>query len=85
MVVKRKRHRRYTGVLQYFHNFEHDPTGRNHCKSDGQHPYRIEHVNGKHQISGKMAIGHGRGGKPQKFKFTKRLGSGWDMTSGVKI
>ena len=82
---KRKRPRRYTGVLQFFHNFEHDPRGRTHCESHGQFPYSIEHVNGKHRISSREAIGHGRGGKPQKFRFTKRLGSGWDMTSGLKV
>ena len=81
----RKRPRKYTGTLQYFHNFEHDPKGRTHCKSSGKYPYRIEHMNGRHVISGRTAIGHGRAGKPQKFMFTKRLGSGWDMTSGIKV
>jgi len=77
--------RKYTGIFQYFHNFEHDPTGRNHCHSDGNYPYRIEHENGKHIISSRIACGHGRGCRPQWFKFTKRLGKGYDMSSGVKI
>ncbi|KKK76481.1 hypothetical protein LCGC14_2863210 [marine sediment metagenome] len=85
MKATKKRPRRYTGVLQYFHNFEHDPTGRNHCKSNGNFPYTIEHVDGKHKISARVAIGHGKGGKSQKFKFTRRLGNGWDMASGEKI
>lgn len=73
------------GVLQYFHNYEHDPQGRTHCKSNGNHPYTIEHLNGKHIISKSIAIGHGRGGKPQAFRFTERLGGGYDMSSGVKV
>jgi len=85
ITVKRKRPRKYTDVLQHFHNHEHDPQGRNHCKSNGQYTYVIQHVNGKHKISAKVAIGHGRGGKPQMFLFTKRLGDGYDMASGAKI
>lgn len=85
MQSNKKRPRKYTGVMQYFHNFEHDPTGRNHCKSSGNYPYTIEHFKGKHKISNNVAIGHGRGGKPQKFLFTKKLGNGYDMSSGIKI
>ena len=77
--------RKYTGVLQYFHNFEHDPTGRNHCHSSGNYPYTIRHSNGKHIISNSIAQGHGRGCKPQWFKFTKRLDGGYDMASGRKV
>lgn len=77
--------RKYTGVLQYFHNFEHDPLGRNHCDSEGKYPYSIEHVNGKHKISRAYAKGHGRGCKPQWFHFTEKLGAGYNMASGVKI
>lgn len=77
--------RKYTGVLQYFHNFEHDPTGRNHCQSSGNYPYTIRHSNGKHIISNSIARGHGRGRKPQWFKFTRRLDNGYDMSSGIKI
>ncbi|KKN16507.1 hypothetical protein LCGC14_0975180 [marine sediment metagenome] len=80
----RRRPRKYTGVLQYFHNFEHDPKGRNHCHSDGNHPYSIWHENGKHIISARIACGHGRGGKPQWFRFTRREGKGWDMASGMR-
>ena len=77
--------RTYNKPTDFFHNFEHDPKGRNHCKSNGKHPYTIRHKNGKHIISGKIAIGHGRGNKPQKFVFTRRLGSGWDLASGKPI
>ena len=80
----RKRPRRYTGTLQFFHNYEHDPAGRTHCQSNGKHPYRITHLNGKHIISSQIAVGHGRGRKPQAFRFTKRLGKGYDMMSGVR-
>ena len=81
---KRKRSRQYTGILQYFHNFEHSPQGLNHCKSNGQFPYTIKHHNGKHIISSRLAKGHGRGGKPRMFRFTKREAGGYNMTSGVK-
>ena len=77
--------RKYTGVSQFFHNFEHDPKGLNHCHSAGNHPYTIHHENGKHIISARIACGHGKGCKPQWFKFTRRLGNGWDMASGVRI
>jgi len=59
--------------------------GRNHCRSNGNFPYTIRHHNGKHIITAKIARGHGRGCKPQWFKFTRRLGGGYDMASGVKI
>ena len=77
--------RKYTGVLQFFHNFEHDPEGLNHCHSDGDHPYTIKHENGKHIISHSIVRGHGRARKPQWFEFTVRLGDGYDMASGNKI
>lgn len=83
--IRRKRPRKYTGVLQYFHNFEHDPQGRTHCSSSGEYPYTIKHSNGKHIISAQMARGHGRGGKPQLFRFTRRLGNGYDLASGEKV
>jgi len=85
MIKKRKSPRNYNRVEPYFHNFEHSPEGLNHCHSDGKNPYRIKHHNRKHVISGNIATGHGRGNKPQKFRFTKRLGDGWDLSSGVKI
>ena len=85
ITVTRKRPRRYTGVVQLFHNAEHDPRCLNHCKSDGQLPYRIEHVNGKHKITAKVAVGHGQAGKPQTFCFTSRVGNGWNLSSGKRI
>ena len=33
----------------------------------------------------KGARGHGKGGKPQWFKFLSRLGGGYDLASGVKV
>ncbi len=85
MKTQGKRPRKYTGVMQFFHNFEHDPSGLNHCHSDGQFPYTIEHKDGKHVISHSTARGHGRGGKPQWFKFTVRCEGGFDMASAVRI
>lgn len=84
--VNRRRTRKYQdSVAQFFHNFEHDPKGLNHCHSDGQYPYRVSHYNGKHVITGKIACGHGRGRSPQWFMFTQRLGGGFDLASGKKI
>ena len=84
-IKPRKKPRKYTGPLQHFHNFEHDPKGRTHCESNGNHPYTIEHANGKHVISRSVAIGHGRGGKPQMFRFPVHLHRGYDLSKGVKI
>ncbi len=84
-ISPKKQPRKYTGVLQFFHNFEHDPKGLNHCLSDGNYPYTIEHKDGKHIISSSIARGHGRGGEPQFFRFAKRVTGGYDMASGVKI
>ncbi len=82
---QRKRTRKYTGVLQYFHNFEHSNEGRNHCKGPASNPYTIRHSNGKHIISLSVAVGHGKGKKRQWFKFARKLEEGYDMASGVKI
>lgn len=85
MKTERKQPRKYTGVMQYFHNFEHDPEGRNHCHSEGNYPYTIEHKDGKHIISARIVEGHGRACKPQWFKFTERCNGGYDMISAVRI
>ena len=85
MKTQSKGQRKYTGVMQYFHNFEHDPEGLNHCHSSGDYPYTIKHENGKHIISHSVVRGHGRGCKPQWFEFTVRLGDGYDMTSARRI
>lgn len=80
-----KKMRKYTGPMQFFHNFEHDPKGRTHCKGPPSNPYIIAHEKGKHKITLRYARGHGRGAKPQWFKFTKRLGNGYDLASGVPV
>lgn len=77
--------RTYKTVAEYFHNFEHSAAGLNHCHSDGNNPYKIYHYKGKHVITNKQATGHGRGNKPQKFKFTRKLDRGYDLSSGIKI
>lgn len=77
--------RTYRNPSQFFHNYEHDPEGRTHCKSSGKYPYSISHYNGRHVISAKVARGHGKGGREQWFEFTERLGNGYDLSSGVKI
>jgi len=77
--------REYTGPLQYFHNYEHDPEGRTHCIGAASNPYVIIHEDGKHVINVKYARGHGKGNKPQWFEFTKKVEKGWDLASGEKI
>lgn len=77
--------RKYTGTLQYFHNYEHDPEGRKHCHGPASNPYVIEHVNRKHKINLPIAVGHGKRCKRQWFKFSKKLDNGWDLASGVPI
>ena len=77
--------RKYTGTLQYFHNYEHDPEGRKHCKGAVSNPYRVKHSEGKHIVNLPYAKGHGKHRKTQWFKFNKRSSGGWDMTSGVKV
>ena len=72
-------------VRHFFHNYEHDSEGRRHCTGPVSNPYKIEHVGGKHKITHKYAKGHGKSRKPQWFKFTKRLGNGWDLSSGVPV
>jgi len=77
--------RTYSSPLQYFHNYEHDPEGRTHCKGPASHPYRIAHEDRKHRITHQYAKGHGKGGKTQWFRFPKRLGTGYDLSSGIKV
>ena len=81
----KKSKRTYKGPSQFFHNYEHDPEGRKHCTGPASHPYRIVHEDRKHRITHKFAKGHGKGGKTQWFKFTKRLGIGYDLASGIKV
>jgi len=77
--------REYTGPTQYFHNYEHDPEGRTHCRGPEGNPYRIVHFKGKHIINTEYAKGHGKGNDPQWFKFTKRFGLGWDLSSAENV
>jgi len=77
--------RQYTGVTQYFHNYEHDPEGLTHCRGPATNPYRIVHYNGGHIINVEYAKGHGKRNIPQWFRFTRKSGAGWDLTSGVEI
>ena len=77
--------RKYSGPLQFFHNYEHDREGRKHCTGPASNPYRIKHANGRHEISHRFAKGHGKKRKTQWWEFNKRLGTGWDMASGKKV
>ena len=77
--------RNYDKVEDYFHNYEHSDAGLTHCHSEGKHSYTIEHYHGKHKISAQIAVGHGKGNKPVKFRFTKKLGDGWELSSGVPV
>ena len=36
-------------------------------------------------ITHRFAKGHGKGGKPQWFKFSRKLDKGYDLASGVKV
>ena len=81
----RRRRRRYTGVMQYFHNYEHDPLGRTHCTGPASNPYRIAHINGLHKVSHRFAVGHGIGCKRQWFEFPRKLGDGYNMASGQRV
>lgn len=77
--------RKYTGVLQYFHNYEHNSDGRRHCTGPQSNPYRIAHLNKKHIITHKYAVGHGKKCKRQWFRFPRRLAFGYDMSHYVKV
>jgi hypothetical protein len=77
--------RKYTGVLQYFHNYEHDPEGRTHCMGPLSNPYIIVHYQGKHVINTQFAVGHDRKRERTWFQFLDRLGPGWDLASGLEI
>ena len=77
--------RQYTGPTQFFHNFEHDPLGRTHCKGPPSNPYSVRHVGGKNVINRRLARGHGRGNKAQWFEFKKKLGNKYLLSSGVPI
>ena len=77
--------RKYTGVTQFFHNYENDPEGRTHCLGLPSNPYVIDHYKGAHLISTQYAKGHGLQNKPQWFKFTARLGRGFDMASAIEV
>ena len=76
--------RKYTGPLQYFHNYEHDEEGRTHCLGPKSNPYVIAHKDGKHLINAPIAKGHGKGGEPKWFKFKKAAG-GFDLSTGKVI
>jgi HK97 family phage portal protein len=59
-----------------------------HCKGGKKNPYEIKHTsngNLKHEITKQYARGHGFNLEPQWFKFVKKLGKGWDLSSGEKI
>ena len=77
--------RKYIGVSQFFHNYEHDPEGLTHCRGPASNPFRIVHYKGKNIISTEYAKGHGKNKKTQWFRFNKRLGPGWVLTSGIMI
>ena len=80
----RRSDRKYTGVLQFFHNYEHDKEGRTHCTGPPSNPWTIEMLGERHVISSQYAMGHGRG-HTQWFKFTEKAPGGWFMKSGQRI
>ncbi|MBU2395667.1 MAG: hypothetical protein KKH70_20225 [Gammaproteobacteria bacterium] len=76
--------RKYTGPLQFFHNYEHDPEGRTHCLGPPSNPYIIIHDKGKHKINTPMARGHDKKGDTHWFKFPKIAG-GFDLARGEEV
>ncbi len=77
--------RKYIGVSQHFHNYEHDPEGLTHCRGPASNPYRIVHYKGHNIISTEYARGHGKKKETQWFRFEKRLGPGWSLASGIMV
>ena len=77
--------RKYAGVSQYFHNYEHSPEGLTHCRGPALNPYRIVHHKGENIINTEYAKGHGKNKETQWFKFGKRVGPGWSLASGVMV
>ncbi len=77
--------RKYEAVVDYFHNYEHDPQGLTHCKGSDANPYEIKHFEDKHIISLAYARGHGENNTPQWFHFPKKLRDGFELESGKKI
>ena len=77
--------RRYTGPTQFFHNFEHDPTGLRHCTGPASNPYTIKHVDGKNVIDKKYAKGHGKGNQVTAFKFMEKVIGGYLLASGEVV
>jgi hypothetical protein len=77
--------RQYTGPLQFFHNYEHDPEGRTHCMGPESNPYIIVHYDGGHVINTEYAKGHDKKRDITWFRFMDKLGPGWDLASGVRI
>jgi len=76
--------RKYTTPDQYFHNYEHDIEGRTHCRGPESNPYRIVHYKDTHIINTEFAKGHDKKNNIQWFKFTKRKGPGFLLSSGEK-
>jgi len=77
--------RQYTGPLQFFHNYEHDPEGRTHCLGPKSNPYVIVHYDGRHVINVKYAKGHDKKRQGVWFYFPGRIGPGWDLATGEEI
>ena len=84
-------------ILWHFHNYgqvnedgEHahgssTEPGYSHCTSPPSNPWVVFHVGSKHKITSEYARGHGLKYETQWFKFTKKLGNGWDMESEIKV
>ena len=85
------KHRTYDKVVDFFHNYEHDPTGLTHCIGSPSNPYHIHHVritglsNVQHVIDLAYARGHGLGNEPQWFHFASPLRGGHWLERGEKV
>ncbi len=82
---KHKHNAPEVGTIEwFFHHPDHDQIA--HCVGSALNAYIIEHSGKKHRINKRYARGHGINKRPQWFKFTKKIKSGWwDLSSSEKI
>lgn len=69
MTKIRKSPRKYTEIEQFFHK----GTGETHLSG-------VKHIGDKHIIAKRYAKG-----QDQWFRFTERVGNGFDLSSGKKV
>ena len=83
--------RDYSHVVDFFHNYEHDPAGLTHCEGSEANPYHITHVRiagrsgVQHVINLAYARGHGKDNQEQWFHFALPLRGGHWLEKGQKV